>query len=332
MELRVNYRGPDKSYQIWGWKIYDWVNNKWVSIGDNGFAKAWTWQMANFQISGIVANYINSKRQLNILFQSNNAKDDADLDYEAVVLTLADLIPVADTSTRWIPPQVSSWQWQFTGLPVDIQINAEIYSLDGFDTDTSLVAELHAQGKQVVCYIDMGTWENWRSDAAQFPAYIKGRGNGWPGEKWLDIRRLDILLPLIEARLDLCRAKGFDAVEPDNLDGYANKTGFPLTANDQLIFNRAIADAAHLRGLSIGLKNDLNQVATLQSDYDFAINESCFEFNECNLLNPFIQAGKAVFNVEYNLATSDFCPQANAMNFNSMKKNRSLDSYREACR
>ncbi len=67
-----------------------------------------------------------------------------------------------------------------------------------------------------------------------------------------------LLAPLMRARLDLCQAKGFDAVEPDNIDGYQvdGGTGFPLTAGDQLRYNRWIAAEAHCRGLSIGLKND----------------------------------------------------------------------------
>jgi len=36
--------------------------------------------------------------------------------------------------------------------------------------------------------------------------------------------------------------------------------------------------------------------------------------------------------VEYKLATSQFCPQANVMNFNSLKKHLNLDAYRVACR
>ena len=40
------------------------------------------------------------------------------------------------------------------------------------------------------------------------------------------------------ARFDLCRQKGFDAVEPDLVDGYIQTTGFPLTAADQLTYNR----------------------------------------------------------------------------------------------
>jgi len=44
------------------------------------------------------------------------------------------------------------------------------------------------------------------------------------------------------------------------------------------------------------------------------------EFGECDKLTPFIGANKAVFEVEYTLSTSAFCSQANAMNFNSLKK------------
>ncbi len=176
-----------------------------------------------------------------------------------------------------------------------------------------------------------GSWENWRPDAAQFPATVLGHNNGWPGEKWLDIRRLDVLGPIMEARLNLCRDKGFDAVEPDNIDGYSNNTGFPLTAQDQLTYNRFLADAAHARGLSIGLKNDLEQVPDLLSRFDFAVNEECFRYNECAALSPFINAGKAVFETEYNQATASFCPLASGLGFSSMKKNLDLDAWRAPC-
>ena len=47
----------------------------------------------------------------------------------------------------------------------------------------------------------------------------------------MDIRQIDILGPIMQARLDLCKQKGFDAVEPDNVDAYQNKPGFPMTAS-----------------------------------------------------------------------------------------------------
>jgi hypothetical protein len=85
---------------------------------------------------------------------------------------------------------------------------------------------------------------------------------GWPGEKWLDVRRLDVLGPIMQARLDLALQKRCDGVDPDNMDGYQNESGFPLTSQDQLAYNIWIAGQAHASGLAVGLKNDLGQILT----------------------------------------------------------------------
>ncbi|GEM_PF-905258 len=231
----------------------------------------------------------------------------------------------------WYPALNTSWQWELDGN-VDLSVNAAVYDVDLFETSAATVTSLHAQGRRAICYISAGTYENWRPDAAQFPAGVLGAGNGWPGEKWLDIRRIDLLGPIMTARMDLCKQKGFDAIEPDNVDGYANSTGFSLTYQDQINFNTWIANQAHARGLSVALKNDLDQVGDLLPAFDFAVNEQCFQYGECSALQPFISAGKAVFEVEYNLSTSQFCPQANALDFNAMLKHLSLDAYRVPCR
>lgn len=133
--------------------------------------------------------------------------------------------------------------------------------------------------------------------------------------------------------MDQCKAKGFDGVEFDNVDGYSNTTGFSISANDQLSYNAFLANAAHQRGLSVALKNDPDQVIQLLPYFDWELDEQCFEYTECDKLTPFINAGKAVMEVEYNLDTSSFCPQANQMNFNAMKKHQDpVDAWREACR
>jgi hypothetical protein len=232
----------------------------------------------------------------------------------------------------WVPPISTPWQWQLSGLPVDQTVDVSMYDIDLFENSAAIVAALHARGRKVVCYMSAGTWENWRADASAFPAAIVGSAvKGWPGEKWLDISRIDVLGPIMTARMDLCRQKGFDAIEPDNVDGYANTSGFPLAAQDQLTYNTWLSNAAHARGLSIGLKNDLNQVPQLVSSFDWALSEQCFQYRECDRLEPFTRAGKAVFEVEYNLATTAFCEQAVALSFNAMKKNLGLDAPRTAC-
>jgi hypothetical protein len=82
----------------------------------------------------------------------------------------------------------------------------------------------------------------------------------------------------------------------------------------------------------VGLKNEVAQVQALLPYFEWALNEQCFQYNECNTLAPFIAAGKAVFEVEYSLSASQFCPQANALNFNAMQKNLNLDAFRIPCR
>jgi hypothetical protein len=227
--------------------------------------------------------------------------------------------------------QGASWQWQLTGA-VNLDVKADVYDIDLFDVDRSTVVALHAQGRKAVCYLNAGAWEPGRPDSGQFPAHVKGNAvSGWPAERWLDVRNLAVLRPLIGGRLDLCRAKGFDAAEFDNVDGYQNNSGFPISAQDQLNFNRLLANEAHARGLGAALKNDGDQAAALVGSFEFAINEQCFEYRECNQLAPFTAAGKAVLHVEYNLDPSQFCSQARSLGFSSMRKNLSLDSWRVAC-
>ena len=207
-----------------------------------------------------------------------------------------------------------------------------MYDIDLFDNNEAVVRALHTAGRKVVCYMNAGGWEEWRPDASQFPnEVIGGDLDDWEGERWLDIRRLDVLGPIMEARMDLCKGKGFDGIEPDNVDGFLNNTGFPLTYEDQLRYNVWLANAAHERGLSIGLKNDMDQIPDLLPYFDWALNEQCFEYNECETLLPFIEVGKPVFHVEYELDLIEFCNGAKALRFNSMKKKWDLDAWREPC-
>ncbi|MBM4372935.1 MAG: endo alpha-1,4 polygalactosaminidase [Deltaproteobacteria bacterium] len=232
----------------------------------------------------------------------------------------------------WRPVPGTSWQWQLTGDP-DLSYEVEMYDLDLFDTSAESIAALHGDGRVVICYFSAGSLEDWRPDAADYPEAVVGEPlEGWSSENWLDVRALDVLAPLLEARLDLAVQKGCDGVEPDNVDGWTNETGFPLSGADQLRFNRWLAAAAHARGLSVGLKNDLDQILALVGHFDWALNEECFSYDECELLLPFVDAGKAVFGVEYELDAEDFCPEANALDFDFLVMDLDLDGGREACR
>jgi endo-alpha-1,4-polygalactosaminidase (GH114 family) len=238
----------------------------------------------------------------------------------------------------WQPAVQSSWQWQLTDLPIDQSFDVTMYDIDLFDSDSSTVAALQAQGRKVICYVSVGSWEDWRPDAEQFPESVLGNDyEGWPGERWLDIRRIDLLAPIMTARLDLCRAKGFDGVEPDNMDAYANDTGFPLSYQDQLKYNIWLVDQAHARGLSVGLKNDGEQAQELVSHFDWALSEDCFADSWCSEMVLFVSAGKAVFAAEYtdeyttNQFLNEVCPEADRLGFSTILKRRDLDAWLQAC-
>lgn len=234
----------------------------------------------------------------------------------------------------WRPPLDMPWQWQLN-TPVDPSVDAAFFDIDLFENEPTVIAALHSRGKKVACYINVGSWEDWRPDADRFPPSVIGKSyTGWAGEKWLDIRQISLLAPLIRERLNLCKAKGFDAVEPDNVDGYTNRTGFPLTASDQLKYNRWLAAEAHARGLLIGLKNDGDQVRELLVDFDWALTEDCFDQGWCEQVTPFIEVGKPVFAAEYTdtgMTLDELCPKARTLHFNAILKHRNLHAWRETC-
>jgi hypothetical protein len=230
----------------------------------------------------------------------------------------------------------TSWNWVLSAPPAAPYRAVSMYDVDGFDNSAANVSALHAAGIKAVCYLSAGTYENWRSDAGQFPAAILGKNNGWPGEKWLDIRNVQqsgsVLRSIMDARLDMCHQKGFDMVELDNVDGYSNSTGFPLTAADQRYYNASLANDAHARGLSVLQKNDNEQIPALLAYFDGALNEQCNEFEECTTaqngdygLDQYVAAGKPVFQAEYNLAKTKFCPADNTANFNGVRLDIDLD-------
>jgi hypothetical protein len=239
--------------------------------------------------------------------------------------------PSPTAAMWWKPTARTTAQIQLQGT-IDTTVDAQVFDVDGFDVPASKLAELKAKGRKLVCYFSAGSYENWRPDKSKWPASVLGKDlDGWPGEKWVDVRQLSLLKPILAARMDLCKAKGYDAVDPDNVDGYANDTGFPLRAADQLAYNRMLAELAHERGLAIGLKNDLDQIPQLVDVYDFAVNEQCAEYDECDVVKPFLAKNKPVFNIEYNLATSKFCPKAKTLGLSAMKKKLSLDAWLQRC-
>ncbi len=238
----------------------------------------------------------------------------------------------APPGSIWQPAPGTTWQWQLTGT-IDTSVDAAMFDIDLFEAPQTTIDTLHGASRKVICYFSAGSYESFRSDASAFPTAARGNELvGWPGELWLDTRDATVR-NIMRARLDLAITKHCDGVEPDNVDGYANNSGFPLTTATQLDYNRFLAAEAHARGLSVGLKNDLDQVVDLVANFDWALNEECYQYTECSTLTPFISASKAVFHVEYgdaSLATT-VCPTTTGLGFSTLIKHLDLDAFRVVC-
>jgi hypothetical protein len=242
----------------------------------------------------------------------------------------------ADTDL-WRPASGTTWQWQLDG-EIDTSVDVDAYDVDLFETPQSTIDALHEGGRIVICYFSAGSLEEGREDESEFTEddYANQLEN-WPDERWLDVRSSNVRR-IMEQRLDLAVEKRCDAVEPDNVDSFQNDSGFPLTAGDQVEYNTFLAEAAHARGLSIGLKNALDLVPELEPHFDWALNEECYVYDECDALAPFLVAGKAVFHVEYVGEPDDgpalreeLCGDAAIAGFSTLIKTPELDAWRLAC-
>jgi hypothetical protein len=228
-----------------------------------------------------------------------------------------------------MPKPGVTWQWQLTGT-IDTSVDAQMYDIDLFTNSNAIIQTLHTAGRIVVCYFSAGSYEPDRPDSAALEQTGLGKVlDGWPDEKWLDIRS-SAVRDLMKARLDLAKSKGCDGVEPDNVDGYDNDNGLGLTEQDAISYDQFLASEGHTRGLSVGLKNSLGLVSRLVSSFDWALNEECLKYNECDSLAPFIDAGKAVFHCEYGTSTNGICNMV-PQGFSTIIKNLDLDAPRLTC-
>lgn len=224
---------------------------------------------------------------------------------------------------------------------IDLYVDPQIAGRYGWVRETAAVDAIHASGRHVIGYVTQGDAERWRPDYEQFVAFDRAchgclLGNPFskrfPDEYWANFsghRRMSFMLQMMRARTDRVAATGFDGIEYDIADTYSNGAapGFHVTANEQLAYNRAMAEMAHEDGLAVALKNDGGQVPDLVSSYDLAINEQCFQYSECDVYQPFLDAGKPVLEAEYRREPGEFCPHALAMGISAIQKSRNYELF-----
>jgi hypothetical protein len=183
--------------------------------------------------------------------------------------------------------------------PFDLARPADVVALPLFDPLPAHLQEVRRRGVAAVCYVMAGAWESWRPDAGQFPQPLVGRrAKGRADQRWLDIRQAS-LRPVLERRLDLCRDRGFDGALFAGVDGYTRDSGFDLTSEQQLIFNRWLAGAAHARGMVAGIMNDLDQAVDLANSFDFLVADACIAQRDCAAVQSFLAVSKPVFLLDY---------------------------------
>ncbi|KAH7127848.1 glycoside hydrolase superfamily [Dactylonectria estremocensis] len=252
----------------------------------------------------------------------------------------------ARATTKWKPVIGDTWQIVLQN-PIKVGKNGptpdvKVWSIDLYDNDAATFKALKASGKKIICYFSAGSWENWRSDASSFKAADYGNDlDGWDGEKWLDTRTANVR-SIMKKRIAYASQKGCDGIDPDNLDGYGNDSGFKLTKANGVDYIKFLSQVAASYKLSIGLKNCVDIVKQVLPSVDFATVEQCAEYNECQGYAPFIKAGKPVFQIEYpddpaSMSTNDFqsiCPGDRSSpnyGFTAVIKNMNLDGWVQYC-
>ncbi len=217
-----------------------------------------------------------------------------------------------------------------------------VYDIDGFDNSAADVSALHALGKKVICYVEVGAAESYRPDYGQFAAADLGKAiQGYPDEKYVNINSSAVLV-IMKARVKMCATKGFDGIEPDIDDSYTDNTGFTITEAENVSYLATLSDYAHSLGLAWGLKNGGDGgnpgkfVPDMLPHVDFAVVEEPFFLKTIGFFYPVIdKAGKAVFVAEYTNDTSSsssFCLTAIADHTNAALFDVALDGkVRDPC-
>ncbi|KAH6899637.1 glycoside hydrolase superfamily [Thelonectria olida] len=213
----------------------------------------------------------------------------------------------ANNTSLWKPKVGASWQI-ILKYPIalgsndttsDLEPDVDIWDLDLYENDASTFSALRDAGKHVICYFSAGSWEDWRDDAGDFDKKDLGKGlDGWAGEKWLNISSPSVR-NIMRKRIKLASDKGCHAIDPDNVDGYANKNGLDLTSADSISYMKFLSDEAAKYNMSTGLKNAGGIISSVLSYVHFSVNEQCIQYGECDTFSPFIDDNKPVFNIEY---------------------------------
>lgn len=121
---------------------------------------------------------------------------------------------------------------------------------------------------------------------------------GWPDEVLLDIRtstKRAAIGAINRTWFDRCAARGFAAVEPDNLDSWTRSRSLVRRTHAVSLARRLVREA-HRSGLAIAQKN-APELSGLGIGFDFAVAEECEVYRECGAYTE--TYGTRVIEIEY---------------------------------
>jgi endo-alpha-1,4-polygalactosaminidase (GH114 family) len=250
---------------------------------------------------------------------------------------------ITNSQNYFIPKPLTSFSIVL-GDELPENFTAEVIDLDAFNTTKEEIETLHKAGKKVFAYISVGSWEPYRNDSQDFPHEIIGNiYPGWEDEKFLNIKAIEKLSPIIQQRFDMIQSKGFDGIEPDNIDIYTvdmdqnDGTGFHITLEDTKKYVDFLIKEAHKRNLSIGQKNAPELTEQYGDLFDWALLEDPFYEEYADTFTLYPSHNKAVFALSYLDNTSkeiflqSICSQAQKLYFTAILKERNLSKFETKC-
>ncbi|MFI5842666.1 endo alpha-1,4 polygalactosaminidase [Catenuloplanes sp. NPDC051500] len=210
-------------------------------------------------------------------------------------------VPTVPAGTVSAPPANATFDYQIGGAytpPSGVSVVSRDYTASP------------AAGIYNICYVnafqtqpDAESW--WKTNHSDLLLKDKQgklvEDEDW-GELFLDFStdaKRAALTTIVGGWIDKCAAKGFKAVEPDNLDTYTRSNGL-LTEDQAVAYAASLASYAHGKGLAIGQKNtaELSTAKAKKAGFDFAVAEECGTWNECGAYTA--TYGSKVIVIEYD--------------------------------
>jgi hypothetical protein len=201
-----------------------------------------------------------------------------------------------------------------TPLPVggiaDYQLGGGYAPPAGVTIVTRDSTDKPAAGLYSICYIngfqtqpeDRSFW------LKKHPTLVVRGSNGkpiidknWPDEMLLSptsTAKRAAISAIIGKTITRCAAKGFQAVEFDNLDSWTRSHG-KITKKQNIGMAKLLVKRAHKAGLAAGQKNtsELGKAGRDTIKFDFAVAEECYRWAECGTYTKIY--GERVIDIEY---------------------------------